>query len=117
MGFLMIPLTTLFDDYIDRTKLFEQKNPFEYIVHPQLKWVGTISDEKFGRFSFLYPILQFFLIKNRWTVASYFILLARLSYPKFYRKKICHDKLIPIKYSSLEFFQFPIKPIEFDELG
>ena len=37
----MIPLTTLYDDYIDRPKLTEQKNPFEYIVPPPLKWVGT----------------------------------------------------------------------------
>ena len=28
----MIPLTTLYDEYIDRSKLSEQKNPFEYIV-------------------------------------------------------------------------------------
>ena len=33
-GFLMIPLTILYDDYIDRPKLSEQKNPFEYIVPP-----------------------------------------------------------------------------------
>ena len=30
----MIPLTTLYDEYIDRSKLTEQKNPFEYIVIP-----------------------------------------------------------------------------------
>ena len=35
----MIPLTTLYDEYIDRPKLSEQKNPFEYIVPPStLKW-------------------------------------------------------------------------------
>ena len=37
----MIPITTLYDDYIDRRKLSEQKNPFEYIVPPPLRWVGT----------------------------------------------------------------------------
>ena len=36
----MLPLTTLYDDYIDRPKLFEKK-PFEYIVPLALKWVGT----------------------------------------------------------------------------
>ena len=36
----MIPLTTRYDDYIDGSKLSE-KNPFEYIVPPPLKWVGT----------------------------------------------------------------------------
>ena len=41
-GFLMMPLTTLYDDYIDRPTLSEQKNPFEYIVPLPLKWVGTI---------------------------------------------------------------------------
>ena len=29
------------DEYIDRPKLTEQKNPFEYIVPPPLKWNGT----------------------------------------------------------------------------
>ena len=30
----MIPLTFLYDEYIDRPKLSEQKKPFEYIVLP-----------------------------------------------------------------------------------
>ena len=30
----MIPLTTLYDYYIDRPKFSEQKNTFEYIVPP-----------------------------------------------------------------------------------
>ena len=30
----MIPLTFLYDEYIDRRKLTEQKKPFEYIVPP-----------------------------------------------------------------------------------
>ena len=30
----MIPLTTLYNEYIDRPKFSEQKNPFEYIVPP-----------------------------------------------------------------------------------
>ena len=30
----MIPLTFLYDEYIDRPKLSEQKKPFEYIVPP-----------------------------------------------------------------------------------
>ena len=33
-SFLMIPVSTLYDEYIDRPKLTEQKNPFEYIVPP-----------------------------------------------------------------------------------
>ena len=37
----MIPLKTLYDNYIDRPKLSEQKVPFEYIIPPTLKWVGT----------------------------------------------------------------------------
>ena len=31
-GCLMIPITTLYDEYIDRPKLIEQKNPFEYTI-------------------------------------------------------------------------------------
>ena len=30
----MIPVSTLYDEYIDRRKLTEQKKPFEYIVLP-----------------------------------------------------------------------------------
>ena len=39
----MLSLTTLYDEYIDRPKLSEQKNDFENIVPPSpLKWgVGT----------------------------------------------------------------------------
>ena len=33
----MIPVSTLYDEYIDRRKLTEQKNPFEYIVPSPLK--------------------------------------------------------------------------------
>ena len=42
-GFLMIPITTLYDEYINGPKLTEHKNPFEYIVPPPLKWFGTIK--------------------------------------------------------------------------
>ena len=38
--------TTLNDDYFDRPKLTEQNNPFEYIVPPALKWVGTKNSQK-----------------------------------------------------------------------
>ena len=31
-SFLIIPVSTLYDEYIDRPKLSEQKNPFVYIV-------------------------------------------------------------------------------------
>ena len=42
----MIPLTFLYDDFIDRPKLSE-KNPFEYIVPPPTSGVGTkISHRK-----------------------------------------------------------------------
>ena len=36
MSFLMIPVSTLYDDYIERRKFTEQKkkNPVEYIVPP-----------------------------------------------------------------------------------
>ena len=33
-SFLIIPLTFLYDEFIDRPKLSEQKNPFEYIAPP-----------------------------------------------------------------------------------
>ena len=37
----MIPVSTLYDEYIDRPKLTQQKNPFEYIVPPPSIGVGT----------------------------------------------------------------------------
>ena len=33
----------LYDEYNDRPKLSEQKNPFEYIVSPPTSGVGTIK--------------------------------------------------------------------------
>ena len=39
----MVTLTFLYDAYIDRSKLTEQKNPFEYIVPPPTTVVGTIN--------------------------------------------------------------------------
>ena len=48
----MIPLTNLYDEYIGRPKLTEQKNIFEYIVPPSpIKWCRNKNREK-GR-SFL----------------------------------------------------------------
>ena len=37
----MIPLTFLYDEYIDRPKLTGQKKPFEYIVPSPTSGVGT----------------------------------------------------------------------------
>ena len=42
----MIPVSTLYDEYIDRPKLTEQKNPAEYIVPPPSRGVGTIKINK-----------------------------------------------------------------------
>ena len=42
MSFLMIPLTTLFDEYTNRTKLTEKKT-VEHIVPRPLRWVGTVK--------------------------------------------------------------------------
>ena len=39
----MIPLTFLYDEYIDRPKLTEQKKAFEYTVPPPTSGVGTIK--------------------------------------------------------------------------
>ena len=37
----MLPLTILYDEYIDRSKLTEQKKPVEYVVPPPSRGVGT----------------------------------------------------------------------------
>ena len=46
----MIPLTFLYDEYIDRPKFTEQKkkNPFEYIVPSPTSGVGTTRLSKLG---------------------------------------------------------------------
>ena len=44
----MIPLKFLYDEYIDRPKLTEQKNPIEYIVPTPTSGVGTKN--KYFRF-------------------------------------------------------------------
>ena len=44
----MIPLTTLYDEYIDGSKLSEQKKPFEYIVPPPSRGVGTMICSNIG---------------------------------------------------------------------
>ena len=41
-SFLMIPITFLYDEYIDRPKLSEPKKPFEYIAPPPTSGFGTI---------------------------------------------------------------------------
>ena len=41
MDFLMVPLVTLYVEYIVGQKWTEQKNPFAYIVPSPLKMVGT----------------------------------------------------------------------------
>ena len=43
----MIPVSFLYDEYIDRRKLTEQKNPFEYIVPPPSRGVGTFMYKTF----------------------------------------------------------------------
>ena len=47
-SFLMISLTSLCDEYIDRPNLSEQKNPFDYIVPPPTSGVGTIINMSVG---------------------------------------------------------------------
>ena len=37
----MKPVSTFYDEYIDRPKLTEQKNPFKYIVPSPSRGVGT----------------------------------------------------------------------------
>ena len=47
-GFLVIPLTTLYDEEIDQPTLTELKNPFEYIVPPSLIGVRTIFEMRYS---------------------------------------------------------------------
>ena len=43
----MIPLTAFYDEYISFSKLSEQIKPFEYIVPPPSRGVGTKNNRQF----------------------------------------------------------------------
>ena len=72
----MIPLTYLYDEYIDRPKFTEQKkkNPFEYIVPSPTSGVGTInhlaSDYVLG-------MSVFFVVMQLHSVAVYVYVVRR----------------------------------------
>ena len=40
MGFQMMPITTLYDEYVDRPKLTEQKTPVYHLIPPPPKCGG-----------------------------------------------------------------------------
>ena len=44
----MIPLTSLYDKYIDRPKLTGQKKPLENIFPPSLKWARPVILDPFN---------------------------------------------------------------------
>ena len=57
----MIPLTALYDEYIDQPKLPEQtKNPFECIVTPLTSWVGTKIQSLSQRIKFSIKLMSNF---------------------------------------------------------
>ena len=62
----MIPLTFLYNEYIDRPKLSEQKKPFEYIVPPRTSGLVTIRFFQsryctgLGEFKICFSWLMFF---------------------------------------------------------
>ena len=63
----MIPLTFLYDEYIDRPKFTEQKkNPFEYIVPSPTSGVGTITS-KIGCAN---PLVPIYSLKKKPTVTT-----------------------------------------------
>ena len=57
MSFLMIPVSTLYNEYIVRPKLSEQKKPFDYIVPPPSRGVGTMSYGGCSTDSYIVPIV------------------------------------------------------------
>ena len=68
----MIPVSTLYDEFIDRPKLTERKkNPFEYIVPPPSRGIGTIIP------SCKLDILMFTQISTRLSM-TYKILITNL---------------------------------------
>ena len=58
----MIQLTTLYDEYIDRSKPSEQKkNPVEYIVPPPSRGVRTITIKN-DILTFFYTLMNVFIL-------------------------------------------------------
>ena len=59
----MIPLTFLYDEYIDRPKFTEQKkkNPFEYIVPSPSSGVGTKIPGQYGIFTLILDKLYIYI--------------------------------------------------------
>ena len=59
----MIPVSTLCDEYIDRPKLSEQKNPFEYIVRVGVYTRGS-EQKMVTQYEVEYQILSMVSTKN-----------------------------------------------------
>ena len=58
----MIPVSTLYDEYIEQRKLTEQKKPVEYIVPPPSRGVGTIKSKVLHKFyEIAYKSINFWL--------------------------------------------------------
>ena len=57
-GCLMIPLPTLYEEYIDQAKLTDEKNTFEYIVPPHSRGFGIkkqLSEANFAALDYMQP--------------------------------------------------------------
>ena len=61
----MRSLTTLYDEYIDRKKLSEQKKPVECIVPPPSREVGTMKNEITTSGAYGLNVQQEFRYNNR----------------------------------------------------
>ena len=75
----MIIVSTLYNEYIDRPKLTEQKNPFEYIVIPPSRGVGTMTWQSHCVIEWLVKVLlnvyfqnaaAVFTVQKNWTLLS-----------------------------------------------
>ena len=92
----MISVSTLYDEYIDRPKLTEKKNPFEYIVPSPSRGVGTINliFALLVQVSFMF-LLHFFF--------DYLVLMPQVSWSTLLLlvKTTLHGEILPAL-----FFQF-----------
>ena len=70
ISFLIIPLTTLFDEFIDRRSLAEPKKTVEHVARLPLNWVGTINFS-ISKFKISIIALNFFLW-NQCSIASHY---------------------------------------------
>ena len=99
----MIPVSTLYDEYIDRPKLTEQKkNPFEYIDPPPFKRGRNKKIEFFSYLFYLYHLLREGIID------CYIVEIIWYSIVKYKKIEILIQMFLVFRNFRENYFQFSV---------